>query len=166
MTSCSQCPRALSNRALAYLAHLLLLAGVASAAQAAAAVDDLTGPWQLLVDDYLVASRTNVVRTYHPFQKYRNNPVLVANKPWEGTIVYIYGTVLRDEADAGFRMWYHTARTNDPNDTGDVQLYATSPVARGEAGMKHRSLTCTSRRSHLDTLDLGQTIRRTIWRLN
>jgi hypothetical protein len=126
MTRCSRFRRTLSGLALACLAQLLLLAGAASAARAADSVDDLTGPWQLLVDDYLVASRTNVVRTYHPFQKYAGNPVLVADKPWEGTIVYIYGTVLPNENHTGFRMWYHTARTNDPNDTGDVQLYATS----------------------------------------
>lgn len=74
-----------------------LLLGPFYLRSSAAAVDDLTGPWQLLVDDFLVATMTNVVRTYHRFQKHAGNPVLVADKPWEGTIVYIYGTVLPNE---------------------------------------------------------------------
>ena len=72
-----------------------------------------------------VASKTNVVRTYHPFQKYANNPVLVADQPWEG-LVYLYGTVLPNETRTGYRMWYHTLRTDDANNDGSLELYATS----------------------------------------
>ena len=36
---------------------------------------DWTGPWQLFLDDYLVASKENVVRTYHPFEKHAGNPI-------------------------------------------------------------------------------------------
>ncbi len=105
---------------------LLLLAGpVGDRGWAASSVDDLTGPWQLLVDDFPVGSRTNVVRTYHPFQKYAGNPVLVADQPWEG-LVYLYGTVLPNEARTGYRMWYHTLRPNDTNNDGSLELYATS----------------------------------------
>ncbi len=80
---------------------------------AVGSIDDLTGPWQLLVDDYLVAAKTNVVRTYHPFQKYAGNPVLVPQQAWE-QLTYIYGTVLPNETRTGYRMWYQTLRTNDP----------------------------------------------------
>ena len=107
---------------------LLLLPSLASPrAWAAASVDDLTGPWQLLVDDYPVASKTNVVRTYHPFQKYTNNPVLVADQPWEQPMVYLYGTVLPNETHTGYRMWYHCLRTNNSICTDwSTELYATS----------------------------------------
>lgn len=81
---------------------------------------DLTGPWQLFVDDYLVEQKTNVVRTYHPFKKYPGNPVLTAEKPWEGTQVYVYGTVLPAEDGSGYRMWYHAWNGEYRN------LYATS----------------------------------------
>jgi hypothetical protein len=94
-------------------------------ARAAASVDDLTGPWQLLVDDYPVLIKTNVVRTYHPFQKYAGNPVLVAEYPWED-LVYLYGTVLPNETRTGYRMWYHTLRPDDTNNDGSLELYATS----------------------------------------
>ncbi len=89
-------------------------------------VDDLTGPWQLLVDDFLIATRSNLIRTYHPFQKHAGNPVLAPSEPWEATITYIYGTVMPDETDTGYRMWYHTYRAEDPNNDGSNILYATS----------------------------------------
>ena len=107
---------------------LALLPGPASPrAWAAASVDDLTGPWQLLVDDYPVATRSNVVRAYHPLQKYAGNPVLVPDQPWEQSIVYIYGTVLPNETGTGYRMWYHSMLTNNSICTNwSVQLHATS----------------------------------------
>ena len=105
----------------------LFLGFAAPAAWAAASVDDLTGPWQLLVDDYPVASKTNVTRTYHPLEKYSGNPVLVADQPWEQPMVYLYGTVLRDESGTGYRMWYHTLRTNNSICAEwSNELYATS----------------------------------------
>lgn len=78
-----------------------------SAALAGQQLGDLTGPWQLLIDDFLVQSKTGIVRTYHPFQKYAGNPVIQADKPWEGTNVYLYGTILPTEDGSGYRMWYH-----------------------------------------------------------
>ena len=69
---------------------------------------DLTGPWILMVDDYAVATKHNVVRHYHPFVKHKNNPVMIADKPWEGQVAYVYGTVLPGEDGRGYRMWYHT----------------------------------------------------------
>ena len=68
---------------------------------------DLTGSWQLLVDDYLLDTKINIERTYHPFTKYAGNPLLVADKPWEGRTSYLYGTVLPKEHGAGYNMWYH-----------------------------------------------------------
>ncbi len=93
---------------------------------AADSLDDLTGPWILMVDDHPVASRTNVTRTYHPFQKHAGNPVLVPTEPWEEDIAYIYGTVMPNETQTGYRMWYHTLRVDDPNNDGSNILYAES----------------------------------------
>jgi len=61
---------------------------------------DLRDGWYLMVDDGHLFSR-EVERVYHPFKKYRNNPVLRADKSWEGRVIQLYGTVL-----PGFRMWY------------------------------------------------------------
>ena len=83
-------------------------------------ITNLTGSWQLMVDDYLIEKKEHVTRTYHPFDKYDGNPVLIADKPWEGKISYVYGTVLPSEQGTGYRMWYQSW-------TGDyINLYATS----------------------------------------
>ena len=114
-------PLALSLQPLAFTLWLF----AASRLCAAGSLDDLTGPWQLLVDDYLVAAKTNVARTYHPFVKYSGNPVLVPQQAWE-QLDYIYGTVLPNETRTGYRMWYQSLRTNDPCTAPSTQLYATS----------------------------------------
>ncbi len=112
---------------LAGLAFGILFGDACPRTGAAASVDDLTGPWQLLVDDYPVLAKTNVVRTYHAFQKHADNPVLVADQPWEQGMVYLYGTVLPNETRTGYRMWYHCLRTNNSIcPSWSTELYATS----------------------------------------
>lgn len=66
---------------------------------------DLTGPWQLFIDDYLVASKANVVRRYHSFNKYKGNPLVVVDKPWENDLVMCL-SVLPSEDGSGYRMYY------------------------------------------------------------
>jgi len=84
-------------------------------------LNDLTGPWQLFVDDYLIDERHDVRRTFHPFTKHPDNPVLTRTEPWESG-VYVYGTVLPAEDGSGYRMWYQTLGTK-----AATVLYATSP---------------------------------------
>lgn len=83
---------------------------------------DLSGPWQLFVDDIGIESRENVSRVYHSFEKSSSNPVLVPEKPWEGATAYLYGTVLPDEGGSGYRMWYHSWAGGEYHN-----LYAVSP---------------------------------------
>lgn len=100
---------------------LLLLPGLVLAEKS---VGDLTGDWQLFVDDYLVASKENVVRTYHPFEKHAGNPVVKPDQPWEFEVVSL-GSVLPNEAHDGYRMWYDCwTRKNDPD--GGHEMYAVS----------------------------------------
>ncbi len=106
----------------AALAWAAAIGAGASAASAAGSLGDLTGPWHLFVDDYAVAAKAGVVRTYHPFEKYAGNPVMVADRPWEGANVYLYGTTLPDESGSGYRMWYHCLNLG----VGTYALYATS----------------------------------------
>ena len=61
---------------------------------------DLTGPWQLFLDDYLVLSKTNVLRRYHQFKKFKENPLVRVDKPWERDVVMV-GTVLPNEDGIG-----------------------------------------------------------------
>lgn len=82
---------------------------------------DLTGPWKLFADDYHVATKENLTRTYHAFEKHADNPLLTADRPWEGSTVYVYGTVLPAEAGGGYRMWYHSWADREYR-----MLYATS----------------------------------------
>jgi hypothetical protein len=94
---------------------------VAAPAFCAEQLGDLTGPWVLMVDDHAVAQKEDVTRTYHAFDKHPGNPIMVADKPWEGTTAYLYGTVLPTEKGDGYRMWYHSWF-----DGAYRMLYATS----------------------------------------
>jgi hypothetical protein len=100
------------------------VAQVSHAAPPARSLSDFSGPWQLFVDDYLIAGKDGVTRTYHAFKKYSGNPILVVDKPWEHNVVSC-AAVLPNENGPGYRMWYHCwTRKNDP-DHGHA-LYATS----------------------------------------
>ncbi len=86
---------------------------------------------QLFVDDRLISRVHGLERRLHRARK--RGPVLIAERPWEGTRVYCFGTVLRDETE-GYRMWYisrlgggnqHRAPGLSPQ--GDEVCYATSP---------------------------------------
>ncbi|PQO46764.1 LamG-like jellyroll fold domain-containing protein [Blastopirellula marina] len=92
----------------AMLAVMIVGLTQAAAAEEAKSLGDLTGSWQLLVDDYLIAESADVARTFHPFTKYANNPVIRPDKSWEGDRINIYGTVLPNESGGGYRMWYIT----------------------------------------------------------
>ena len=61
---------------------------------------------QLFVDDHVVAERANVELSLQQPTKWADNPVLRADRPWESKGVAIYGTVMYDEQDSRFRMWY------------------------------------------------------------
>lgn len=61
---------------------------------------------QLFVDDHLIAERSGVELTLHQPTKCPDNPVLRAEHPWESKGVAIYGTVLYDDEEALYKMWY------------------------------------------------------------
>ena len=52
---------------------LLLSSGFVVGSTAASkprSLGDLTGPWELVVDDHLIQEKQGLVRRYHPFQKH------------------------------------------------------------------------------------------------
>jgi hypothetical protein len=108
-----------------FLCPSLALALLTSpAAFAVKSLGDLTGPWQLFMDDYLIGSKDSVLRRYHPFEKYTNNPIVVVDQPWEYTVVSC-ATVLPSEDGKGYRMWYDSwTRKGDPEH--GFSQYATS----------------------------------------
>ena len=112
---------------LAFLISVALISSSAAAAENRPLPGDLTGHWQLFVDDYLVAAKKGVVRRYHPFEKYSGNPLIVADKPWEKDCVNSC-TVLPEEDGSGFRMYYY-CWTEDPKTKkshASLMCYATS----------------------------------------
>ncbi len=66
---------------------------------------------QLFLDDFIVGETNNVRRRFHRPIRYHANPIIKADQPWEqgGTGVDITGgTVLFDEGEQTFKMWYRT----------------------------------------------------------
>ena len=78
----------------------------------------LADEWFLMVDDGHIRSRS-VERQYYSFTKYRGNPIMVADRVYEGKAILLYGSVL-----PGFRMWY-SAYNHNLGGTVSV-LYAES----------------------------------------
>ena len=60
---------------------------------------------QLFVDDYLLESFRDTTRVLNPSEKSDVNPVLRADKPWEGREVRV-DAVIYEEQEKLFRMWY------------------------------------------------------------
>jgi len=73
---------------------------------------------QLFVDDYLIASMRDISRQVHPVTKHPGNPIIVPDKPWEGSGC-IFQFVLRDEKTGLFRMWY-AGRSNPKLPSGTI----------------------------------------------
>jgi len=104
------------------LLFILIAAAVAGVTPPPRSPADLSGDWHLLVDDSLVAEKHGVTRRYHAFAKDPRNPVLVADRPWEGKVIYVYGSALPGEDGRGYRLWYHAWQGGEYRN-----LYATSP---------------------------------------
>jgi hypothetical protein len=90
----------------------------------------------LFADDSGVAAQAGVVRTVHPART-RSAPVLEGERTWEGSRVYLYGSVHFDAKAGLLRMWYLGHPDADEKGStpavkgfrkgkGDMDLYATS----------------------------------------
>ena len=87
---------------------------------------------QLFVDDAAVLSRRGTIRVLHAAET-QDEPVIRADRPWEGKRVYCFGSVRRDAQTGRWRMWYLSRMGEgagslyegaDPH--GDAVLYAES----------------------------------------
>lgn len=84
------------------------------------------GPHPLLfVDDSGVASADGAVRRIHAART-RSAPVIEAEHPWEGSRVYVYGSVY-PSPDGGYRMWYGSR----PLQESPTQRDGRAPGLRG-----------------------------------
>ena len=64
---------------------------------------------QLFVDDFIIEEMQNLKRALNQPVKYERNPVLSCDQPWEqedGLRLNLYGSVLYDEEESIFKMWY------------------------------------------------------------
>jgi hypothetical protein len=81
---------------------------------------------QLFVDDLLIERMDRVARGLHYPERAPENPVLKAEMPWEGNVVLQPGTVLFDEEEHIFKMWYNALPVKDKPDIEQFVCYAVS----------------------------------------
>ena len=93
---------------------------------------------QLFVDDHIVDRVDNVRRQLHRPVRYDGNPLVEADQPWEqggNGVSLLGGTVLYDEEDRLFKMWYRNSRVArasssegfvEPERRGYTSCYAVS----------------------------------------
>lgn len=101
--------------------------GVALATGRAGAIDsplEIGDQAQLAADRTWIQSTERVSFTLHPARKHPANPLVKADRPWEGWRINIYGTVLFDAEKKLFKMWYVSDAT--PDFPTFATCYATS----------------------------------------
>ena len=81
---------------------------------------------QLMVDDRMVRERDGVIRRLGQPRKLAD-PIIRADRPWEGVGVLIWGSVIWDPADNRFRIWYEAYNPITSNRSNETLLcYAES----------------------------------------
>ena len=86
---------------------------------------------QLFVDDQIVDRMERVWLSsggaYNTrSKKVAENPVLTPDRPWEGYLVLQPGSVVYDEEEQLFKMWYNTLPKSSPSDIEQFICYAVS----------------------------------------
>lgn len=83
---------------------------------------------QLFVDKLIVREAERVCFTQHQGEKHPQNPLIKADQPWEGWRLEIFGSVIYDEQEKIFKMWYlpEPGPGNEYFDDTNVTCYATS----------------------------------------
>ncbi len=61
----------------------------------------------LFINDKEVSARTGLIRVIQFFKKEGDSPVIVGDRPWEGSAL-AYPTVLHDPVDGNYKLWYTT----------------------------------------------------------
>jgi hypothetical protein len=81
---------------------------------------------QLFIDQVLVRRSDGCSFRLHPAVKHPRNPLMRADREWEGWRVEIYGSVLYDEDERLFKMWYIGENKGFFGELVNPALYATS----------------------------------------
>jgi hypothetical protein len=82
-----------------------LWAAVVAASTHAADPVEVGNEAQLFIDDYVVASTSNLVRRINPLEKHDANPVLRPDQPWEERFA-VPISAFYDADEGQYRMWY------------------------------------------------------------
>ena len=80
----------------------------------------------LFVDDVWVERMEGVWRVLNRPRKVPENPVIEPDRPWEGYLILQPGTVIYDEEDRLFKMWYNTFATRQRPYVEEYLCYAVS----------------------------------------
>jgi hypothetical protein len=81
---------------------------------------------QLFVDRVLVRDSERVAFTLHPARKHPRNPLVRADRPWEGWRLEIYGNVIHDAEERLYKMWYIGESRGAFRDLANPTCYAVS----------------------------------------
>ena len=104
------------------------------------AIVDIGSRRQLLLDDHVIERTEGAQRRLHRPKRYGHVPLLEADRPWEqggNGVSLLGGTVLYDEEECTFKMWYRNSRvvrTNAGYETPHTRGY-TSCYAVSEDGL-------------------------------
>ena len=82
----------------------------------------------LFLDDVEVQDHPGFVRKVQRPERIQTEPVLKPDRPWEGKAVQLWGSVLYDDDENCFKMWYYSINNDlyERTGQGHFMCYATS----------------------------------------
>lgn len=93
--------------AICLIAVFLILA-ICSVVKGAGKPIEIGNYHQMFIDDHLIAKTDNITRRLRPVDKHPDNPVVRADRPWERNLATAQGSVIYDDEDKVYKMWYTT----------------------------------------------------------
>ena len=109
---------------------------------------------RLFLDDAHVESRQGLIRRFHQAEKYRDNPVVVPDLPWERAMGHNHGTVLFE--GGRFRYWYQMyAFAREATGTFHCAYAESTDGIRWEKPLLGRHELNGDRRNNVVAYDIG-----------